>query len=298
MEEAQYFYDEYVRVVNAIIENKLDASLSIKPTAFGLLIDADKGFTNIKNLVEMASKYDIFVRLDMEDHRVTEETIQIHNNNTEKKDSLDLFYSFLEYYELEEGDTFISTLKKTNLNDKQIDQLILAAEDSMKTNQLRIGTRIEIISELIKDSDNGKSFAIVSIMLLIGFSFHGYTFIVSIDDEIRAKYAESEFNIQFFEEILEDDDSIIVGDGNTETITLSRQNIGVSSEKMIAKLEFTITYSETSGEFGDPCDEVRVEIPPNGMIADWQNENNMLANSTDDCETMSLLVYILSLKHI
>ena len=40
---------------------------------------------------------------------------------------------------------------------------------------------------------------------VIGFSFHGYTFVVSIDDEIRAKYAESEFNIQFFEEILEDD---------------------------------------------------------------------------------------------
>ena len=33
------------------------------------------------------------------------EAIQILNNNTEKKDSLDLFYSFLEYYELEEGDT-------------------------------------------------------------------------------------------------------------------------------------------------------------------------------------------------
>lgn len=148
------------------------------------------------------------------------------------------------------------------------------------------------ISELIRDSDNGKSFAIVSIILLIGFSFHGYTFVVSIDDEIRAKYAESEFNIQFFEEILEDDDSIIVGDGNTETITLSRQNIGVSLTKMIAKLEFTITYSETSGEFGDPCDEVRVEVPPNGMVADWQNENNVLANSTDDCETMSLLIYI------
>ena len=47
MEEAQYFYDEYVRVVNAIIENKLDASLSIKPTAFGLLIDADKGLSLI-----------------------------------------------------------------------------------------------------------------------------------------------------------------------------------------------------------------------------------------------------------
>ena len=79
------------------------------------------------------------------------EAIQILNNNTEKKDSLDLFYSFLEYYELEEGDTFISTLKKTNLNDREIDQLIIAAEDSMEINQLRIGTRIEIISELIKE---------------------------------------------------------------------------------------------------------------------------------------------------
>ena len=79
------------------------------------------------------------------------EAIQILNNNTEKKNSLDLFYSFLEYYELEEGDTFISTLKKTNLNDREIDQLIIAAEDSMEINQLRIGTRIEIISELIKE---------------------------------------------------------------------------------------------------------------------------------------------------
>ena len=88
---------------------------------------------------------------DDNDIQKPEETIQIHNNNTEIKDSLDLFYSFLEYYELEEGDTFISTLKKTNLNDREIDQLIIAAEDSMETNQLRIGTRIEIISELIKE---------------------------------------------------------------------------------------------------------------------------------------------------
>ena len=88
---------------------------------------------------------------DNNDIQKPEETIKIQNNNTEKKDSLDLFFSFLEYYELEEGDTFISTLKKTNLNDREIDQLILAAEDSMETNQLRIGTRIEIISELIKE---------------------------------------------------------------------------------------------------------------------------------------------------
>jgi len=77
MEEAQYFYDEYVSVANAILEHNLDANLSIKPTAFGLLIDPEKGFQNIKNLVEMASKHDMFVRLDMEDHRVTQDTIKI-----------------------------------------------------------------------------------------------------------------------------------------------------------------------------------------------------------------------------
>ena len=77
MEEAQYFYDEYVSATKAIIENNLDANLSIKPTAFGLVIDPKKGFENIKNLVEMASKNDIFVRLDMEDHRVTEDTIKV-----------------------------------------------------------------------------------------------------------------------------------------------------------------------------------------------------------------------------
>ena len=62
---------------------------------------------------------------DNNDIQKTEEAIQIQNTSTEKKDSLDLFYSFLEYYELEEGDTFISTLKKTNLDDKEIDQLII-----------------------------------------------------------------------------------------------------------------------------------------------------------------------------
>ena len=91
---------------------------------------------------------------DNTDIQKPEEAIQIQNNNTEKKDSLELFFSFLEYYELEEGDTFISTLKKTNLNDKEIDQLIIAAEDSLETNKLKIGTRIEIISELIKEKKN------------------------------------------------------------------------------------------------------------------------------------------------
>ena len=77
MAEAQYFYDEYTSLISAIIDNGLDSDLSIKPTAFGLLIDREKGYQNIRNLVLIAAQNDIFVRLDMEDHRVTQDTIDV-----------------------------------------------------------------------------------------------------------------------------------------------------------------------------------------------------------------------------
>ena len=77
MEEATFFLEEYKRVISAIIDNELDSNLSIKPTAFGLLLDREKGMENIETLVKMAQGYDMFVRLDMEDHRVTEDTIQV-----------------------------------------------------------------------------------------------------------------------------------------------------------------------------------------------------------------------------
>ena len=77
MSEAQYFFNESAHLIEEIIKHGLDSNLSIKATAFGLLIDAEKGYQNIKNLVEMAGHHDMFVRLDMEDHRVTQATIDV-----------------------------------------------------------------------------------------------------------------------------------------------------------------------------------------------------------------------------
>ncbi len=150
----------------------------------------------------------------------------------------------------------------------------------------------ESLTYVIKDTDNGKSFALVSFLLIAGFSFHGFTFYISMDDEIRDKYADTEFSIEFIENDLQNDESILVGDGETEILEISRDDGGISGDQMVSKIEFLISYSETSGELLDPCDEVRVEIPPNGMIADWQNTDNILVNSTDDCESMSLVVYV------
>lgn len=77
MDEAQFFLEEYIRVMDAIKTHQLDANLSIKPTAFGLLIDPEQGMANIRRLVKMAAEEDMFVRLDMEDHRVTTDTIDV-----------------------------------------------------------------------------------------------------------------------------------------------------------------------------------------------------------------------------
>jgi len=77
MDEAQFFLEEYIRVMESIKTHQLDANLSIKPTAFGLLVDPEQGMANIRRLVQMAAKEDMFVRLDMEDHRVTTDTIDV-----------------------------------------------------------------------------------------------------------------------------------------------------------------------------------------------------------------------------
>lgn len=77
LEEAEFFVEEYKRVIFAINKENLNANISIKPTAFGLLLDREKGLENISKICELAAKTDIFVRLDMEDHRVTQDTIDV-----------------------------------------------------------------------------------------------------------------------------------------------------------------------------------------------------------------------------
>ena len=92
MDEATFFLEEYKRVIRAISENNLDSNLSIKPTAFGLLLDREAGMDNIENLVAMANEHDMFVRLDMEDHRVTDDTIQVMLDMHEKGLTLSLIH--------------------------------------------------------------------------------------------------------------------------------------------------------------------------------------------------------------
>jgi len=77
LDEARYFVEEYSRVLDEIISHGINAHISLKPTAFGLLLDKDIAIANIEEILDKAAMNNIFVRLDMEDHRVTQDTIDI-----------------------------------------------------------------------------------------------------------------------------------------------------------------------------------------------------------------------------
>jgi proline dehydrogenase len=65
-------------VLHSINKNRLDANLSIKLTQFGLKIDEEFCHSNAKRLLDIASGYDNFVRIDMEDSSTTGETLELY----------------------------------------------------------------------------------------------------------------------------------------------------------------------------------------------------------------------------
>lgn len=76
-EEAQRNLEENLRILGAIEDSKLNASLSIKLTQLGLDIDRQLCLSNVETIAGAASK-DIFVWVDMENSPYTEDTIDIY----------------------------------------------------------------------------------------------------------------------------------------------------------------------------------------------------------------------------
>lgn len=77
---------EYERALADIAARGLDSNISVKLTALGLKLDPAHCRRQFARIVEAAKAHGIFVRIDMEDSPVTEETIRI-------------FFEFLEVYD-------------------------------------------------------------------------------------------------------------------------------------------------------------------------------------------------------
>jgi proline dehydrogenase len=76
-EEAAQSVDYYRRLFAFISENELNANVSLKLTQLGLDIDTEVAFRNMRTILDAASGYDQFVRIDMEGSPYTQKTLEL-----------------------------------------------------------------------------------------------------------------------------------------------------------------------------------------------------------------------------
>ena len=75
--EASSAAGEYLRLLEALAEQGLDRNVSLKPTQFGLGLGPEVARANLERVVRRAAELDAFVRVDMEDHTATTETLDL-----------------------------------------------------------------------------------------------------------------------------------------------------------------------------------------------------------------------------
>ncbi len=79
-DETAGFTQQYLGVLERISSEGIDSNVSVKPTALGLNIDPALCESNLRQILELATELDNFVRIDMEDSSTTTATLDIYRN--------------------------------------------------------------------------------------------------------------------------------------------------------------------------------------------------------------------------
>jgi proline dehydrogenase len=79
-QEARAAGGEYVKILDRIAREKLDANVSVKLTAMGLDVSEELCVSIMRDVLERARKYGTFVRLDMEASNYTQKTLELFEN--------------------------------------------------------------------------------------------------------------------------------------------------------------------------------------------------------------------------
>jgi proline dehydrogenase len=75
--EALEYKEGYLKTIKAVKDNKLKATLSLKPSMFGLLLDPEFCYKHIRDVINYAADSDISICLDMEDSSCTDIELDI-----------------------------------------------------------------------------------------------------------------------------------------------------------------------------------------------------------------------------
>jgi len=77
LDEATTNKQAYLEIIERVEREKIDGNYSLKPTSFGLLIDPEACYQNIREIIAKAASYGNFIRVDMEDSQCTDLEIEL-----------------------------------------------------------------------------------------------------------------------------------------------------------------------------------------------------------------------------
>jgi proline dehydrogenase len=77
LDEAEANKQDYLNLIDVSFKNGIDGNFSVKPTFFGLLIDKEACYRQLREIVAKAASYKGFIRIDMEDSPCTTLEIEL-----------------------------------------------------------------------------------------------------------------------------------------------------------------------------------------------------------------------------
>ena len=149
-----------------------------------------------------------------------------------------------------------------------------------------------VLYDLFSGHGSRRNLTVYLTVLAVGLLYHASVFWFIMGDEIQAKDEQITYAIEFEESSEPFSESRTINDGEKETLEFTAPSDLFSSKSGFGLLTIIISYTETSGEFNDPCDTVSADLTLTDVSADWNNANNELSGVSSDCETIVLTLYV------
>ncbi|MFN8207742.1 MAG: proline dehydrogenase family protein [Bacteroidales bacterium] len=77
LDEAEENKKAYLSIIETVTATGVDGNFSVKPTMFGLLLDKEVCYQNIREIVKKAAEKNTFIRIDMEDSQCVDMEIEL-----------------------------------------------------------------------------------------------------------------------------------------------------------------------------------------------------------------------------
>jgi proline dehydrogenase len=77
LSEAVHYKEQYIDLIERFTAEKINGNFSVKPSMFGLMLDSESCYRNLRDIVQTAERCDSFIKIDMEDSDCTSNEIEI-----------------------------------------------------------------------------------------------------------------------------------------------------------------------------------------------------------------------------